>query len=219
MTITPDHKRMVFCDFDGTITVRETLVAMLRRYAPDKMEEFAKKIAGGKITLREGVRGVVESIPSHRYGDVVEFIRDQDIRPGFSALLDFLKDRGVPFVVISGGLVDSVKTRLAPYVDDIHGIYAAGIDNSGEYLKVVSEFEENDELVAKVRVMSLYRYEYAVAIGDGATDQKMALNASVVFARGLLARFLDKAGRPYVSWEDFFNIRDYLQDLWKEEII
>lgn len=222
MTFNPQtlyHKCIVFCDFDGTITAQETLVAMLKRYVPDKMGEFAKKFAAGKITLRQGVRGVVESIPSRRYEEVVDFIRDQDIRPGFSEFLAFLKNMDVPFVVISGGLMDSVKTRLSPFMKDIHGIYAARVDDSGEYLKVISEFEEGNELVAKVRVMSLYRYETAVAIGDGATDQKMALNSSLVFARGALARFLNKSGRPYVFWEDFYDIRNYLEKLWKDALI
>jgi 2-hydroxy-3-keto-5-methylthiopentenyl-1-phosphate phosphatase len=28
-------KRIVFCDFDGTITIDETFVAMLKRFAPN----------------------------------------------------------------------------------------------------------------------------------------------------------------------------------------
>ncbi len=212
--MTEIFQKIVFCDFDGTITAEETLVAMLSRFVPEKMKEFGRKIAEKKITLRQGVRQVVESVPSARYPEVIDFIRKKDIRPGFPDFLEFLAGNKFPFVVISGGLMDSVKTRLAPFADLIHAIHAAEIDDSGKYLKVVSEFEEDDELVAKVRVMSLYRFEKCAAIGDGATDRKMALNASLVFARDRLARFLAKNGHDYIPWNDFFDIKNHLERIW-----
>jgi 2-hydroxy-3-keto-5-methylthiopentenyl-1-phosphate phosphatase len=208
------YDKIVFCDFDGTITAEETLVAMLYRFVPEKMKEFGKLFAEKKISLRVGVRNVVESIPSEQYPRAVDFIRDKAVRPGFSEFLEFLANKEIPFVVISGGLMDSVNTRLKPYAHLIHEIHAAGIDDSGQYLKVVSEFEAGDELVAKVPVMSLYRFKECAAIGDGATDQKMAMEASMVFARGGLARFLEENGHAYVPWNDFFNIRDYLEKIW-----
>lgn len=205
---------MVFCDFDGTITRQETFVAMLNQFVPEKMKEFSLRFAKKEVTLREGVRGVVESIPSSQYSQVIDFISDKEIRNGFLEFLTFLGDRKIPFIVISGGLIDSVKKRLAPYKDYIHAIYAAHIDSTGDYLKIYSKFEEDDELVAKVKVMSLYCFKESVAIGDGATDHKMALNSNIVFARKRLAGFLDQKGKKFVSWNDFLDIRDYLAGIW-----
>lgn len=214
--MTEMFQKIVFCDFDGTITVEETLVAMLSRFVPEKMTEFSLKLMEKKITLRQGVRQVVESVPSAKYPEAVDFIRDKAIRPGFGEFLEFLAGRRIPFVVISGGLMDSVKTRLAPFADLVHAIYAAEIDDSGKYLKVVSKFEEDDELVAKVRVMSLYRYEECAAVGDGATDRKMAINASLAFARNGLAHFLKKNGHEFIQWDDFFDIKNHLEKAWAE---
>jgi len=210
------HKRVVFCDFDGTITKQETFVAMLNRFAPEKMKEFGKKLLQYKITLREGVRGVVESIPSCHYSDMVGFINDKEIREGFEELLVFLKDFDTPFIIISGGLKDSVERRLESYMDFIDGIYAPSIDASGEFLKMVSAFEEGDELVAKVRVMNLFSYDQSISIGDGATDHKMALHSTLVFARDRLITFLDKNHARYVPWENFLEIKKYLAQAWHE---
>lgn len=210
------HKRVVFCDFDGTVTKQETLVAMLNRFAPEKMKEFGKKIFQKKITLKEGVRGVVESIPSCHYRNMVEFINDEEIREGFEELLVFLKAADTPFIIISGGLKDSVERRLESYMDFIDGIYAPEIDASGEFLKIFSAFEENDELVAKVRVMNLFSYDQSISIGDGATDHKMALHSTLVFARDRLSTFLHKSQVPYVPWENFLDIKEYLLQTWDE---
>ena len=139
------------------------------------------------------------------------FIKDRKIREGFEELLIFLKNNDTPFFVISGGLKDSVQSRLAQYKDYIDGIYAPDIDDSGKYLKMVSDYEGGDELVAKVKVMELYSYEQSIAIGDGATDHKMAMNASLVFARDRLARFLDEKNINYISWHDFFEVKEYLE--------
>ncbi|MFO7963930.1 MAG: HAD-IB family phosphatase [Desulfobacterales bacterium] len=206
--------KIVFCDFDGTITVDETFVGMLSRFAPERMKAFRRNFSEGSVTLREGVPRVVESIPSAKYPEMVAYVRDKDIRPGFRDFLEFLNGLGIPFVVISGGLLDSVNTRLAAYNGLIHAVYAADVDNSGEYVKVVSRFEEGDELVAKVRVMSLYRFEACAVIGDGATDRNMALNASLVFARDRLAVFLEKNGYDYIPWNDFYDIEDHLKRRW-----
>ncbi len=211
-----NHKRVVFCDFDGTITRQETLVVMLNRFAPEKMKEFGKKIFQKQISLKEGVRGVVESIPSNHYKDMVRFIDDRKIREGFEELLVFLKDTNTPFIVISGGLKDSVERRLERYMEFIDGIYAPGIDTSGEFLKIVSAFEEDEELVAKVRVMELFSYHQSICIGDGATDYKMALHSNLVFARDRLADFLNKRQVRYVPWENFLDIKKHLHQTWHE---
>jgi 2-hydroxy-3-keto-5-methylthiopentenyl-1-phosphate phosphatase len=215
MNTNPEKRRIVFCDFDGTITKQETFVAMLNRFTPEKMKEFGKKLSRKELTLREGVKGVVESIPSRFYPEMIDFIKDREIREGFYEFLVFLKKQEVPFVVVSGGLKDSVATRLACFSDLISGIFAPEIDATGEYLRVVSAFEEDDELVAKVRVMALFEFDESIVIGDGITDHKIALESSLVLARDRLALFLKQEEKDFIPWNDFNDIRQALENLWK----
>jgi 2-hydroxy-3-keto-5-methylthiopentenyl-1-phosphate phosphatase len=215
MTPTEKHRRMVFCDFDGTITVEETFLGMLRHYATEDFDTVERLLTAGRLTIREGVRRLVESIPSRRYPEVLAYIRDQKIRPGLEPLLDFLEGQRVPFVIISGGLLDLVMSRLEFLAERFHAVYAAGVLTDGEFLKVVSDFEGTEELVAKARVMSRYDCEEAVAIGNGMTDVNMALQASVVYARGNLIQHLQARGRTYKAWDDFFDIRDDLAKSWR----
>jgi 2-hydroxy-3-keto-5-methylthiopentenyl-1-phosphate phosphatase len=208
-------KRIVFCDFDGTITAEETFVAVLKHFAPKLSAQLIPQMYTRKLTLREGVRQILESIPSSSYGEILEFTRPQAIRPGFIELLDFLEVEKVPLVVVSGGLRGMVEVVLGGLVQRIHALYAVDVDTSGEYLAVCSDYEGDTELIAKVQVMQEYPADEKIAIGDSITDLNMAIEASVVFAQLRLAQYLDESQKPYIPWNDFFEVREQLARLWE----
>lgn len=210
-----DVRRIVFCDFDGTITVEETFVAVLKKFAPQLSAKLLPEMYARRVTLREGVRTILESIPSSRYSEILEFTQLQPIRKGFVELLDFLEFQGVPLIVVSGGLRGMVETVLDNRVQRIHAIYAVDVETSGNFLKVNSQYERGTELIAKVQVMAKYPAYQKIAIGDSLTDLNMALEADLVFARDRLAEYLDEHQKSYIPWNDFLQIRDYLVKLWK----
>ncbi len=206
-------KRIIFCDFDGTITAEETFVAVLKRFAPEISARIIPQMYAQQLTLRQGVRQILESIPSASYPKMIEFTKFQPIRPGFIELLNWLESEQVPIVVISGGLRGIVEVVLASLLPRIHAIHAVDVDTNGSHLRVVSEYEGGTELVNKVQVMAQYRADEKIAIGDSITDLNMALETPVVFARDRLAEYLDEQQKPYIPWNDFFQVRDYLKQL------
>ena len=206
--------RIVFCDFDGTITLKEIFVAVLKKFSPDVSGELIPQMYARKLTLRSGVRRILESIPSSRYPEILEFSRNQIIRPGFEQFLDFLEVNSVPLVVVSGGLQGIIKTVMGELVHRVQAIYAVDVNTTGEYLRVNSEFEGETELVAKVQIMDRYVADQKIVIGDSLTDLNMALHAPIVFARDRLASYLDQQQKSYIPWDDFFQIRDYLEKMW-----
>ena len=209
------RNRVVFCDFDGTITREETFVAMLKEFAPELSAKLIPEMYALRLTLREGVREILESIPSNKYQDIINFSRTKAIRPGLSTLLDFLHTEGVPFVVVSGGLKGMVENVLGDLVKKVEKIYAVDLDLSGIYCQVKSPMESETELVDKVKIMSLYPTDQSIAIGDSVTDLNMGMKADLVFARDRLANYLDERQKPYIFWDDFDQIRDHLQKLWQ----
>jgi 2-hydroxy-3-keto-5-methylthiopentenyl-1-phosphate phosphatase len=206
---------IVFCDFDGTITAQETFVAVLKEFAPELAAELIPQMYALKVTLRDGVRRILESIPSSRLPEIIEFTQQKPMRAGLLELLDFLESRDVPFVVVSGGLRAMVEVVLGSLVERTHAIYAIDVDTSGSHFRVVSPYEGETELVDKVKVMNLYgTANIKIAIGDSVTDLNMASSAPVVFARDRLATYLDERNKPYIAWNDFFDIRTALIQLW-----
>lgn len=209
-------KPIVFCDFDGTITMQETFVVMIKEFTPELANKLLPEMYALRLTLREGVRQLMHSIPSKSYPEILEFMRHQQIRPGFIELLDFLDNEGIPLVVVSGGLLGMVKTILGNLEKRIYAIHAFDVDTSGEYLQVRSNFEYGSELIAKIKVMELYPTPRPIAIGDSLTDLNMAMAAKIVFARDRLAKYLDDRQKPYIMWQDFFDIKEKLAVKLKE---
>ncbi|MGB7441916.1 MAG: HAD-IB family phosphatase [Coleofasciculaceae cyanobacterium] len=217
-------KRVVFCDFDGTITAVETFVGMLKELTPELCSQLMPEMYARRLTLREGVRRLVESIPSARYPEIIEYSKTKPTRPGLTELIDFLETQAVPFVVVSGGLRCMVETVLGqvdtegkPLLERVEAIYAVDVDTSGEFLQVISEFEGDSELVAKVQVMAQYPAQEQIAIGDSVTDLNMALTAPRVFARDRLGQYLDEHNKSYLPWQDFFDVREQLRQWWQDQ--
>lgn len=134
-------QRCVFCDFDGTITAEESLEAVFKQFAPGVFEPIKDRMMALEISIRDGVRQTLESIPSASYPDILEYVKNIPIRPGLESFLDFLDDQGVPFVIVSGGLRGMVDARLGSLVNRMHKIFAADVDISGEFMNVTSDFE------------------------------------------------------------------------------
>lgn len=211
-------KSIVFCDFDGTITAVETFAGMLKEFAPELSAQLMPQMYNRTLSLREGVKQLLQSIPSKRYPEILAYAADKSVRDGLKELIDFLDTREVPFVIISGGLRGMVETVLnrEGLLSRVGGIAAVDLDTSGEYLKVNSPFEDGSELVAKVLVMSEYTTTETIAIGDSVTDINMALKADLVFARDRLKQYLEAENKPYIPWNNFFEVRDYLASHWVE---
>jgi len=216
-------KQVVFCDFDGTITAEETFVGMLKEFAPQLSEQLMPQMYARRLTLREGVRQLLESIPSTRYPEILEYAHTKSIRPGLVELLDFLDAQGIPFIVVSGGLrgmvetvLSQVSTGTSSLLERVAAIYAVDIDTTGDSLRVLSEFEGDTELVSKVQVMEQHPAQEQIVIGDSVTDLNMALYAPIVFARDRLSQYLDEHNKPYILWNDFFDIRAQLSQWWQD---
>ncbi|HTL89162.1 MAG TPA: HAD-IB family phosphatase [Leptolyngbya sp.] len=205
-------KHIVFCDFDGTITQAETFVAMLKHFTPTLAERLLPEIYAKRLTLRDGVRQLIGSIPSVRYGEIVEFARTQPIRPGLLEFLDLLETQNIPFVVISGGLRGMVESVLNPFKSRIHAIHAMEVDTRAQDLQVYSANESSTEMVAKAQIMARYGVDQAIAIGDSITDLNLALAAPIVFARPPLTRYLEERHKNHIAWNDFFDVRDCIRD-------
>jgi 2-hydroxy-3-keto-5-methylthiopentenyl-1-phosphate phosphatase len=225
MAFAQTHKQVVFCDFDGTITAVETFAGMLKEFAPETAAKVMPALYERRLTLREGVRQMLEAIPTARYAEAVAYADDKPVRPGFVELVSFLEERGIPLVVVSGGLremVERVLGRLevggksarecaAPLRERVTEIVAVEVNTDGEFLRVPPQgFEGETELIGKVQVMANYPAVEQIAIGDSVTDINMALKADVVFARDRLVDYLEAEGKSYITWDDFFEIRDRL---------
>lgn len=212
-----NSSRVVFCDFDGTITTQDTFVSMLEKFAPQAAAQILPAVFRREITLKAATDKTIGSIPTQNYPAMIEFVAQQPIRPGLREFIEFLNYATIPFVVISGGLTGMVQAVLKrqQLMAGVTAIYAGEVDITGDFLQPYCEISSDTEFVAKTIAMGRYSAEEKIAIGDSVTDINMSLAADLVFARDRLKHYLDTENKPYVQWHDFFEIRDYLAASWQ----
>ena len=201
------YDTIAFVDFDGTITMEDTLEGAIRLFAsPEEFHSVKGKLVRGEMTLSQVVRYAFDGAPSSRLERMLDYVKGVALRPGFPEFLDEMDKREIPVVVISGGVRQFVELRLAPWRGRLLGVHAVDLDTSGPGMKLVSHYDDGNELLKKTDVMALYDYRHAIGIGDSFTDMKMSLAVDTIFARDVLAAYLQKMGRQFLLYDTFFDV-------------
>jgi len=206
-------KWVVLCDFDGTITFDETFVAILKRFAPKLSEDLIPRMYDLTLTLKEGVRTIMESIESIHYPEMLSMISKAPIRKGFNEMLPVLSSCHIPFLIVTGGVSEFVHAALKEKTEGVLSIYGMTVDHSGPYLRIDSPLQSDTELVSKVRLLDQFPGARSICIGDSVTDLQLALRCDFVISRGRLSSYLSERNVPFFPFEDFFDVSKILENL------
>jgi 2-hydroxy-3-keto-5-methylthiopentenyl-1-phosphate phosphatase len=202
--------RTIVVDFDGTITERDTLIAIEEEFGePDAIAHLDALFDDGKITLQQEIVGKFEHV--HAPFEVVRdwVLEHARVRPGLQELVALARDRGWRVVVVSSGfeeLIRPVLEREGVAVD----VRANRIDTSGGNWRVVWTYGDACDTCGESCKRSLVR-ELAdgaevVYVGDGYSDRCAALASDRVFATKGLASYLEERGAPFHRFDDFHDV-------------
>ncbi|NIK77655.1 2-hydroxy-3-keto-5-methylthiopentenyl-1-phosphate phosphatase [Paenibacillus castaneae] len=213
-------KRIVFCDFDGTITVNDNIIAIIKHFNPDGWEKIAEQTISQELTIKDGVSQLFRLLPASMQKEVIDFsISNARIRDGFSDFLDYCKEQQIEFYVTSGGIDFFVCPILEPYGIPSDHIYCNSSDFSGERIEILwpnpcDEHCNNDCGMCKTTIMRRFpsdQYE-RIIIGDSVTDFEGAKLADVVFSRSHLTVKCTELGLSHHEYETFHDIINYMKD-------
>ena len=207
--------QLLVCDFDGTITERDTLHVIVQRYGtPGVWEAIEPRLRAGEITLERameeqfaGVRATPDEISRLVAGQT-------GVRAGFHELVAWARGQGWGIAVLSSGFrsvieefleraglgdlpVEAHEARFGPDGTEIVWSELGGIpcDLCGRRCKR-HDLEHHRA-----------GHDTVVYVGDGVSDRCAAPAADVVFARDGLAAYLDEVGVPYTPFDDFDDVR------------
>lgn len=214
MTAAAAKKKIVFCDFDGTITVNDNIIAIIKHFNPEGWEELVKQTISTEISIKEGVGSLFRLLPASMKDEVIRFsISNAKIREGFAQFVDFCKQEGIELYITSGGIDFFVYPILAEFKIDPDHIYCNGSNFSGERIEILwphycDEHCQNDCGMCKPTVMRKFpteQYE-RIIIGDSVTDFEGAKLADRVYSRSHLTEKCHELGIPYTAFETFYDI-------------
>lgn len=219
-------KLVLFCDFDGTITEKDNIVAIVKKFAPPEWEAITEQILSQQISVQEGVGKLFQLLPSSLRQDIVDYIvQEATIRPGFADFVRFCREEGIELLITSGGIDFFVQPILAPF--DLGGvpIYCNGSDFSGENITITwphscDEHCTNGCGMCKTTIIRRYdpATHYRVVIGDSITDLAGAKIADYVIARSFLAKKAQELALPHSTFATFHDVIGTLTEL-KQEVV
>ena len=202
----------VFCDFDGTVTSVDTFDAVAARAAPELWADLKAQLFNFEITLLQGMQALADALTPHDLQAMVAHMGEYAPRPCFLPFLAELERAGVPFVLVSGGLVPLVEEVLGSHRQRLDQLIAAEVlHHCGGGLRFESPFANGQELVAKAEVVKRYGCGRSVVIGDSITDLGMAEVADLVFAREPLSGWLEQRGIAFHPWDSFADVEAVLR--------
>ena len=202
----------VFCDFDGTVTSVDTFDAVAARAAPELWADLKAQLFNFEITLLQGMQALADALTPHDLQAMVDHMGEYAPRPCFLPFLAELERAGVPFVLVSGGLVPLVEEVLGAHRHRLDQLIAAEVlPHPDGGLRFESPFANGQELVAKAEVVKRYGRGCSVVIGDSITDLGMAEVADLVFAREPLSGWLEQRGIAFHPWDSFADVEAVLR--------
>jgi 2-hydroxy-3-keto-5-methylthiopentenyl-1-phosphate phosphatase len=211
-------KRIVFCDFDGTITVNDNIIAIIKHFNPEGWEKIAEQTISQELTIKDGVGQLFRLLPASMQKEVIAFsISNARIREGFSDFLAYCKELEIEFYVTSGGIDFFVYPILEQFGIPSDHIYCNGSDFSGERIEILwpnpcDGHCSNDCGMCKTTIMRRFpadQYE-RIIIGDSVTDFEGAKLADVVFSRSHLTVKCKELGLVHHEYENFHDIIQFM---------
>lgn len=208
---------LIACDFDGTITRRDTLHLIVEEYGTRGLwQAIEPRLRAGEVTVEQAMQEEFASVRATPAQVRELVLREAGLRPGFRELVAWADERGHRLVVVSSGFRTVIDALLAHWglgdlpVTSNEALFSAdGCElvwaDRGEACGECGNRCKRHDLRGHLRAG-----ERLVYLGDGISDRCGARMADLVFARDHLARDLAADGVPFIPFEDFVEVRQRL---------
>jgi 2-hydroxy-3-keto-5-methylthiopentenyl-1-phosphate phosphatase len=210
---------LIACDFDGTITRRDTLHVIVESYGERGLwERLEPRLQAGEITVEQAMQeefAAIRATPEQ----VREVVREHaPVRDGFGEWVDWCAGRGHRLVVLSNGFRSVIEPVLADAGFGQLEIVAHDARFSREGCELVwSDRGERCALCGRPckrqPLRARWQGQRLVYLGDGISDRCVSLMADVVFARDGLAAHLADLDVGFTPFENFHDVRRVLESL------
>lgn len=208
----------LLCDFDGTVTQDDNIIALMKRFAPHEWITLKDQVLSREISIEDGVGAMFRLLKSSERETFTRFLIDNaSLREGFPEFVRYAEEAGLSLTFVSGGIDFFVHPILAPFTGP-ERIYCNGSDFSEETIRITwphacdSQCDNGCGCCKPSISRRLSRPgDLVIAIGDSVTDFELAKQADLVFARDHLIRMCEQEGIRYVPFETFYDIIDGLK--------
>jgi 2-hydroxy-3-keto-5-methylthiopentenyl-1-phosphate phosphatase len=204
----------IFCDFDGTITVRDNIASIMKQFGDEECEQLKNDVLAQRISIQEGVAKMFARIPSSKKEEIIHYLQETaEIRAGFEEFVAFTKAQHIPLYIVSGGM-DFFVYRLLNGLVDKRDIYCNNTTFTHECMQVQWPHACDEHCAMQgcglckpslIRQLS-ERDDTLIVIGDSITDLQAAKLADVIFARDYLQQKCEELHISHIPFTTFHDI-------------
>lgn len=203
----------IFTDFDGTITQRDCLDALVDHFiGPARREHYDQLFLAGAHTLWEVLDTSLQAceVP---LDEAILFLQGHvAIDPTFGPFHAWCAGQRIPLEVVSAGVYEIVEAFLgsAGLLLPIQANRAACAP--GRFGLTPQQADcptgvDKGSIVRRARASG----HYAIFIGDGFSDRLAVPEADLVYAKDGLARYCAKLEVPFVPFSSFADVQADLE--------
>ncbi|MFC1562466.1 MtnX-like HAD-IB family phosphatase [candidate division KSB1 bacterium] len=207
---------IVFCDFDGTITVKDVGAEFFNNLMVEEKRDILDDWLSGKIDSKECLTKQCTYVRATKE-EINSIIDKQEIDGTFLDFYKELKRNRIELIILSDGLDYYISRILKRYgLDDIR-FYSNRLILYDD-CRVRPEFPYYDPECDKfanckgLRIRRLMQNDgVSVYIGDGYSDICALPHADVIFAKGDLFKYCSEQNIPSYYFNDFDEILGILK--------
>ncbi len=198
----------VFCDFDGTITDRDSIVFLTERFGAggDFRRDIFGQLASGRITVFEAIERELATVKISWTEAKTALLANVSVDPTFEAFVRWCRRLGFPVSVVSSGLEPVVSLFLAGLDVPLYAHPVEIRDTGWVYRKR----EDREKTVLLKAAAGQGEIVYA---GDGASDLKALPYVDLLFAKHYLADYCESHQIQYFRFASFADIQSCLARL------
>jgi 2,3-diketo-5-methylthio-1-phosphopentane phosphatase len=209
----------IFCDFDGTLTDRDTLWVLLDRFAPPEWYDIELKMLAGEMSERDGLKAELKMI--NQPDEILLSTLLKEIKPaqGIEELVALVRQEDWKMQVLSGGLLRFAGALWRQWGYGDIPLYANDHYRNGEGgIEVIEanipRLKEHCNHCKRWHLEeALKRGSEVIYIGDGLTDFCPAEVAHRRYAKGHLLEHLQKKGLEAIPFDDLRVVAEDLKHL------
>ncbi|MBV2240774.1 2-hydroxy-3-keto-5-methylthiopentenyl-1-phosphate phosphatase [Bacillus inaquosorum] len=214
------RKPLIICDFDGTITMNDNIISIMKTFAPPEWTALKDGVLSKTLSIKEGVGRMFGLLPSSLKEEITRFVlEDAKIREGFREFVAFVKEHELPFYVVSGGMdflcIHCLKAlwRKIVFIATMRHLTVTIFILTG--LILAREHAKNQCGHCKPSVIHELSEpnQYIIMIGDSVTDVEAAKLSDLCFARDYLLNECRERNLNHLPYQDFNEIRKDIENV------
>jgi 2,3-diketo-5-methylthio-1-phosphopentane phosphatase len=206
----------VYCDFDGTVTIGDTIDYLLEELALPSWKEVEERWEKGEIGSRDCMAQQVRLLQGG-WPAVAKILDTVKIDPTFPRFAAWCRRNGVSLKIVSDGIdrvIHYILKQNNIHVDNVWANHL--VDNEDGSMELTfphaPQVQACGSGVCKCKILGNGPVRpLKVVIGDGRSDFCWAAEADLVYAKTKLLSYCKANNINHVAYDDFLSIRSSLK--------